>query len=157
MQALFGDHAVEHLGGVETVHHHEPVDDFAGTADGEPGRRALERNNVAIDVGSQAAIEPQLGTARRLATIKRREIEIRETNRLLELVGAAVGEKNLRHMRLATDHLARGRPIGVTAHQKLDLVGERRLGTSRIFRARNGWRLCIEHGATLELNCGIGY
>ena len=145
MQASFDDHTVQHLGLVEPVHDHEPVDDLAGTADRKPMRRTHQRNHVAINVGSEAAIKLELGAARRLAAGERREIQIGETNRLFQLVNLVAGKKYLRHVRLTTDDFGHGRPIGVAAHQEFAFVGERRTGRRNRLRFRARWVLLDQH------------
>ena len=141
MQTPVRNHAVQHLALVETVHDHEPVDDLAGAADGEALRRTLKRNDVTIDVGSETAIELELGPASRLAAGKRREIKIGETDRFFQLVDPIAGKKHLRHVGFVTGHLGHGRPIGVAPRQEFDLVGERWLG--RRNRLRSGLDGCF--------------
>ena len=154
MQAVLCDHAVEHLGVVEAVHHHEPVDHLAGPADGEAGRRTRQRHHVVINAGGQAAVEPKFRPACCFATSEGREIGIGKTHRLFELVGATVGEKNFRHMRLATGHLVRWRGITVAVHQKSDLIGKRRLGgygdwVQFLCRFLDAWRKITVHAPDL--------
>jgi hypothetical protein len=131
LQPPLPDHAVHHLGLVETIHHHQPIDDLAVAAEGEFMRRTHERNDVTIDVGRQTPIELELGPASRFTPSERRKVEIGKTDRLLELVDPIAGKKHLRHVGFVTGDLSNRRPINVTTRQELDLVGERR------FRRRN--------------------
>ena len=124
MQTPLPDHAVQHLFLVETVHDHEPVDDFAVAVHGEASPRTHQRDDFAISVGRQTAIEPEFGPASRLAPSQRREIEVGETDRFLELVDPIAGKKHLRHVGLVTSDFSHGRSIGIASHQEFDLVGE---------------------------------
>ena len=145
MQASLNDDAVQHPGLVETVHDHEPVDDFASTADRKAMRRTHQRNHVAINVGSEAAIEFELGPASRLAAGERREIEIGEMNRLFQLVNPIAGKKYLRHVSLTTGDFGHRRPIGVAPQQEFALVSERQIGRRKRLRLWAGWVLLDQH------------
>jgi len=140
MQPRLRNHAIQHLGFVEAIHRHQPIDDFAVATEGELMRRTHQRNDFPIDVGRKTAIELELGSARRFAPGKRREIEIGKADRLLELVDQIAGQKHLRHVGLVADHLRHRRPINVATHQEHDLIGERRF--ARRGRLRT-WAGCV--------------
>jgi hypothetical protein len=48
---------IEHLVFVETTHDDEPVNDVAGSPDGEPCRGRRQRDDIEINVRGQPAIE----------------------------------------------------------------------------------------------------
>src|SRR5208282_6421254 len=104
-----------------------------------------QRNHVTIDIGSETAIEPELGPASRLAAGERREIEIGETDRFFELVDPVTGKKYLRHVRLAKDDFGHRRPIGVAPRQEFALVDERQIGRRNRLRFWPGWVLRDQH------------
>ena len=145
MQAPVGDHAVQHLFFVQAIHHYEPIDHFAAVADGEALARSHQRNNVAISVEGKTAIEPELGPASRLAAGQRREIEVGEMHRFLELVDPIAGKKHFRHMGLVTGDLGHRRAINVAPDQEFDLVGERRFRWRKRLQRRVGGVVLDQH------------
>ena len=85
-----------------------------------------QRDHVAVHVRGEAAVEFELGTARRLAAGEGREIKVWKSDRLFQLVGPIAGKKDLRHVRLVPRDFRNRRPVSVAALQEFDLIGERR-------------------------------
>ena len=69
MQTSLNDDVVQSLGLIETIHDHEPIDDLAIAA--EALSRTHQRDEVAIGVGGETPIDPELGPASRLAAGER--------------------------------------------------------------------------------------
>jgi hypothetical protein len=89
---------------VEPPHHHQPVDDAPAPADREAAGTEGERHDVKIDVGGEAAVQRQFGTAGRLPSLKRGEVQIRQVDRLLELEDPITRQGEPRHMRFSHSH-----------------------------------------------------
>jgi hypothetical protein len=101
---------------VEPPHHDEPIDDRAlFAADTESRGCEAHRLHVQIDKRRQPPIELQFGTARRLALLKRRKIEIRQPDSLFELVGPVACKEDPGHVAFHNGDLLRTRPIDFRA------------------------------------------
>lgn len=116
------DETIEHPALIEAAHLHEPLDDFASAADCKPRGRGAQRNRIQIDIAGKPPVQSDFGAAGQRALFQRREVEIREADRLLELVDKAAGQKNPRHVGLADLHLAGGCIVGARVAQEGDFL-----------------------------------
>jgi hypothetical protein len=83
----------------ETAHFEQPVDSVAMPVDRQTTiGLARDRMQREIEIGCGAAVEPQFRFERRVAACGRREVEIVEAHRALELPRAIAGEENARGM-----------------------------------------------------------
>ncbi len=86
---------------IEAAHHDDPVERLAlaRKADGTPCS-ARQPADLEIERGCGPPVERQLGLAGRFAQRRRREIEIGELDRALQLIGAVSGKKHEGNMGL---------------------------------------------------------
>jgi hypothetical protein len=97
-----GDEALERALLGQPAHAHEPVDGIARAVDGEAAVGAARQSrDPEIDVGREPPVEPYLVAAARFARLQGAEVQVRIDDGLLQLVRAAVGEEDPRHVRFA--------------------------------------------------------
>jgi len=114
-------HLLQCLVFAQTAHHDQPVYYLSANADRETVTCLHQRRHGLIDIGSQPAIERQLGPACRFATIERRKVEVGKADGLLQLDDVLACQKDPRHVRLAGDDLFGRKRVGVRAAEKRNL------------------------------------
>jgi len=135
-EAALRDQPVEHEALIEPLHMHQPIDWRSVAAEREAPCGLGERHDAEIDVRREPPVEPDLSAAGQFAPHQRREIEIGEPYRLLQLEDVVADEKHPRHMRLAGDHGRRRGPVSIGTAKKSDFVGERGRGMVAIYQCR---------------------
>ena len=106
---------------VEAVHFERPLDDIAVPAERKRAVAAHDRDHLAIEFGRERAVGRNLGFERGLALVERREIEEREFDRALDLVGGVSGQEH--RGRMGIDALDGGSAVGCRlGEQSKDLV-----------------------------------
>jgi hypothetical protein len=124
-----------------------------------------EWHHAEIDLRSQPAIELKLRPAGRLAQAECREIEIGETNGLLELVDPIAGQEHPRHMGLSPRHVVSDGRISLRPAKEFDLLIEGRratgqscqLVTHRLLHSSAGCRQRAGHSPTDILFIHVGW
>jgi hypothetical protein len=88
-------HPVEQRLLIEALHHHDPIEDGAGSAQRQPPvGRAQDRADLLVELGRCPPIERQLGTAGLLAQRRRRIVQVGEPHGPLQLVGLIASEED---------------------------------------------------------------
>ncbi len=101
-----GDQVRKHAIRWQASHQHQPVDCLpAGVQEavgheGQAGPRGLQDHQSEIDTRRQARVQAKLFAAVELSRAQRREVEVRESHRLLQLEHPICGEEQPRHVGL---------------------------------------------------------
>ena len=147
-------------GGRQAPHRHQPLDGVAVFAEGQgPAGVAGQREDAEIDVGRQPPVQPDLLLAEVPAPLQGREIQALPADRLLHLVGTAVGQEHPRHAGLARADRPRIARVGGRTRQERHLLREPHgLGLDRGLRRRQSAQqrddLIVRHLVEVPLDLG---
>ena len=116
------EHALEHPGLVELSHSDRVLDGLSITADARVCGLPGDGNNIQVQLGREAPVQPQLLLAAEAALLERREIQKAEIQRLLELIRVLAGQEHVRDVGLDMFDLARRMGIANRVQQRADQI-----------------------------------